>query len=180
MGRISKRVSDLNQTLDATRRLSRLSGKGRLVAGKVRGQATTKLLPRFRAIPVVLADGLGGLRARIKNRGAAVASSPDTREGPSPTQRSEATESAETSSPAADLQPADSGYVNRNDQVTIGAAEPIDSGTETRQSVYVLHCPTCGLNYGANRSGIWQRKCPNHQGGAPGEALNDSDLARKP
>ena len=36
------------------------------------------------------------------------------------------------------------------------------------QSVYVMHCPVCELNYGANGADIWQRKCPFHQGGKPG------------
>jgi hypothetical protein len=38
------------------------------------------------------------------------------------------------------------------------------------QSVYVLRCSHCGHLYGANGSDIHLRKCPMHQGGAPGLA----------
>jgi hypothetical protein len=58
------------------------------------------------------------------------------------------------------------GFVNRNGQVVVRATGL--AGTDHGQSVYVLRCPTCDKEYGVNGSDIFQRRCPNHQGGAPG------------
>jgi hypothetical protein len=58
------------------------------------------------------------------------------------------------------------GYRNRNGQVVIRATHL--AGTDHYQYVYVLRCGDCGHEYGANGSDIFQRKCPNCQGGAPG------------
>ena len=56
------------------------------------------------------------------------------------------------------------GYVNRNAQTNIRATDL--PGTDHLQKIYVLRCGGCGHEYGANGSDIFQRKCPNCQGGA--------------
>ncbi len=58
------------------------------------------------------------------------------------------------------------GYTNRNGQVVIRGTDL--PGTDHYQYIYVLRCGACGYEYGANGSDIFQRKCPNCQGGAPG------------
>jgi hypothetical protein len=58
------------------------------------------------------------------------------------------------------------GYRNRNGQVVIRSTHL--AGTDHYQYVYVLRCGNCGHEYGANGSDIFQRRCPNCQGGAPG------------
>jgi hypothetical protein len=58
------------------------------------------------------------------------------------------------------------GYRNRNDQVVVEATDL--AGTDHLQKIYVLQCNRCNLQYGANGSDIFQRKCPNCQGGQPG------------
>jgi hypothetical protein len=58
------------------------------------------------------------------------------------------------------------GYVNRNSQVVIRNTNL--PGTDHGQTVYQLACVTCGHVYGANGSDIFERKCPNCQGGADG------------
>ena len=58
------------------------------------------------------------------------------------------------------------GLVNRNGQVVVRATRL--SGTDYGQSMYVLRCPTCDKEHGVNGSDIFQRRCPYHQGGAPG------------
>ncbi|MGA3162064.1 MAG: hypothetical protein ABSC77_12680 [Terracidiphilus sp.] len=58
------------------------------------------------------------------------------------------------------------GYVNRNGQVVVRNTGLL--GTDHGQSVYQLGCSLCGHVYGANGSDIHLRKCPEHQGGAPG------------
>lgn len=58
------------------------------------------------------------------------------------------------------------GFVNRNGQVVVRATGL--TGTDHGQSVYVLRCATCAREYGVNGSDIFQRRCPYHQGGAPG------------
>ncbi len=61
------------------------------------------------------------------------------------------------------------GYVNRNGQEVIRPTG--NAGTDHGQYVYVLRCRGCGHEYGANGSDIFQRRCPNHGGGAPGLAF---------
>lgn len=63
------------------------------------------------------------------------------------------------------------GYRKRNGQVVVHATHL--AGTDHYQYVYVLRCRSCGHEYGANGSGIFQRKCPNCQGGAPGFLMLD-------
>ena len=61
------------------------------------------------------------------------------------------------------------GYRNRNGQVVIGPTGL--PGTDHNQQVYRLCCGACGLNYGANGSDIYARKCPACGGGRPGLAI---------
>ena len=61
------------------------------------------------------------------------------------------------------------GYRNRNGQVVVRRTDL--AGTDHSQYVYVLRCEACGYEYGANGSDIFQRRCPNCQGGAPGLSL---------
>lgn len=61
------------------------------------------------------------------------------------------------------------GYTNRNRQVVVRPTHL--PGTDLNQYVYILRCGDCGHEYGANGSDIFQRKCPNCQGGAPGLSL---------
>ena len=58
------------------------------------------------------------------------------------------------------------GYRNRNGQVVIRKTDV--PGNDHNQVVYVLQCGDCDLQYGANGSDIWQRKCPGCGGGRPG------------
>ena len=58
------------------------------------------------------------------------------------------------------------GHVNRNEQEVVRPTGL--PGTDHGQSIYVLRCKVCGFEYGANGSDIWVRKCPKHDGGAPG------------
>jgi hypothetical protein len=56
------------------------------------------------------------------------------------------------------------GYVNRNQQTVIGLSDA--APTLHGQKVYVLACGSCGHQYGANGCDVFQRKCPECQGGA--------------
>ncbi len=58
------------------------------------------------------------------------------------------------------------GAVNRNGQRCLGTL--FVPGTDKNAYVYKLECTLCGLSYGANSGDVFQRKCPNCQGGAPG------------
>src|SRR4029077_6035426 len=58
------------------------------------------------------------------------------------------------------------GFTNKNDQTVLHATDL--PGTDFSQSINVLRCGNCTTEYGANGSDIWQRSCPNCQGGAPG------------
>lgn len=60
------------------------------------------------------------------------------------------------------------GYVNRNNQKNIGTRGV--KGTDHGQSSYKLECleNSCGHEYGANGTDIFQRKCPRCQGGNEG------------
>ena len=52
------------------------------------------------------------------------------------------------------------GYVNRNGQVTIRNTQQAGSDQ--------LACSKCGYSYGSNGSDIFDRKCPECQGGRHG------------
>jgi hypothetical protein len=61
------------------------------------------------------------------------------------------------------------GYVNRKQQEVLrNTGLP---GSDHCQVIYVLRCGACGHEYGANGSDIFERKCPQCQGGAPGLAV---------
>lgn len=64
-----------------------------------------------------------------------------------------------------DLKSTDAGYVNKNNQKNIGRTD--EPGTDNEQWFYEMECLNCGHKYKANGSDIWQRKCPNCQGGKP-------------
>jgi hypothetical protein len=58
------------------------------------------------------------------------------------------------------------GYVNRNGQRVVRATQL--PGNDYHQRIYVLRCGSCGNEYGANGSDIFQRKCPRCQDGVAG------------
>lgn len=57
------------------------------------------------------------------------------------------------------------GYVNKNNQKNIGITDK--QGTDYNQKFYNMQCLNCNYKYFSNGSDIWQRKCPNCQGGKP-------------
>ena len=59
----------------------------------------------------------------------------------------------------------DVGYVNPRGQEVIRATDK--PGTDFNQRIYVLRCRDCGNEYGTNGSNIYERRCPEHDGGAP-------------
>jgi Zn finger protein HypA/HybF involved in hydrogenase expression len=61
------------------------------------------------------------------------------------------------------------GYVNPNGQVVI--RDTGEAGTDFAARNFQLACSQCGHNYGANSGDIWERKCPNCQGGREGLPL---------
>ncbi len=61
------------------------------------------------------------------------------------------------------------GYINENGQMVI--RDTGESGTDYGARKFQLACSRCGHNYGANSTDIWERKCPNCQGGAEGLPL---------
>ncbi|WP_411994820.1 HNH endonuclease [Agarivorans sp. DSG3-1] len=60
------------------------------------------------------------------------------------------------------------GFINRNNQKNLGTRGI--EGTDHGQSSYKIKCQitNCGHEYGSNGTDIFQRKCPNCQGGKPG------------
>lgn len=58
------------------------------------------------------------------------------------------------------------GYINKNNQQNQGTTG--ESGTDHNSISYTLQCLDCEHIYAANGTDIFQRKCPNCQGGAPG------------
>ena len=67
------------------------------------------------------------------------------------------------------------GRVNRNGQMNLGLTEPERNGNDHGQRVYVMRCLDCELDYGANGSDIFQRRCPFHQSGKPGLPLEGNE-----
>jgi hypothetical protein len=63
------------------------------------------------------------------------------------------------------------GFINENSQKNLGRVEPKQAGTDNEQYAYVMNCTKCGCIYGSNGSDIFQRKCPNCQGGNKGPKL---------
>ena len=58
------------------------------------------------------------------------------------------------------------GYINKSGQAVL--LRTSIAGNDHNQFVYVLRCSACQHEYGANGSDIWQRKCLECGGGAPG------------
>ncbi len=57
------------------------------------------------------------------------------------------------------------GFINRNDQLNKGKTDM--PGSDHFQWFYKMECQKCGYEYLANGSDIFQRKCPECQGGKP-------------
>jgi hypothetical protein len=57
----------------------------------------------------------------------------------------------------------DYGYINKNNQKNIGRTS--SAGSDNNQWFYNMSCLHCSHTYYANGTDIWQRKCPNCQGG---------------
>lgn len=64
-----------------------------------------------------------------------------------------------------ELKSTEAGYVNKKNQKNLGKTSK--PGTDNNQRFYQMECLDCGHQYFANGSDIWQRKCPNCQGGQP-------------
>lgn len=58
------------------------------------------------------------------------------------------------------------GFTNRNGQTVIRKTDL--PGNDHNQIIYVLRCGHCAHEYGANGSDIFQRRCPEHDGGQRG------------
>jgi len=58
------------------------------------------------------------------------------------------------------------GYFNPNGQQCGGHCGV--EGTDNNQYAYKTECTYCGYVYGSNGSDMYERKCPQCQGGAPG------------
>lgn len=58
------------------------------------------------------------------------------------------------------------GYVNRNRQRCHGHRGR--SGNDHGQRAYKVECLLCGHTYGVNGTDLFQRRCPNCQGGKAG------------
>ncbi len=57
----------------------------------------------------------------------------------------------------------ETGSINKNNQRNNGRTD--ERGTDNGQWFYEMECLNCGHKYKANGSDIWQRKCPQCQGG---------------
>lgn len=55
------------------------------------------------------------------------------------------------------------GYINKNRQKNNGKTNKL--GTDYGQWFYEMECLNCEHKYYANGTDIWQRKCPQCQGG---------------
>lgn len=64
------------------------------------------------------------------------------------------------------------GYVNDNGQITV--RDTGEKGTDFNARKFQVACSKCGYNYGANSTDLWQRKCPNCQGGMSGLSIDAS------
>ena len=71
------------------------------------------------------------------------------------------------------------GFVNRNGQINLGSTER-PSTTHSNQTIYVMRCPQCAQNYGANGCDIHVRLCPFHQRGKPSEPLKGDEQDWRP
>lgn len=57
----------------------------------------------------------------------------------------------------------ETGSINSNNQRNNGKTDV--PGSDNMQWFYDMECLKCGYKYHANGTDIWQRKCPNCQGG---------------
>ncbi len=57
------------------------------------------------------------------------------------------------------------GYINKNNQRNNGRTDK--AGTDFGQWFYAMECLDCGCTYEANGSNIYEKRCPNCQGGRP-------------
>ena len=62
------------------------------------------------------------------------------------------------------------GDLNSRQQLVIGNTQ-LRSTTRDNQRVWEIECQHCKFRYGANGCDLHERKCPNCQGGKPGEPL---------
>lgn len=62
------------------------------------------------------------------------------------------------------------GFINRNRQEVLSCTGL--PGTDHNQVVYLLKCHACGAQYRANGSDIFQRRCPECDGGRPGLGIS--------
>lgn len=58
------------------------------------------------------------------------------------------------------------GKINKNQQRCCGTLGV--PGTDHNAVAYKMECMLCGFVYGANSGDVFERKCPNCQGGKPG------------
>ena len=61
------------------------------------------------------------------------------------------------------LKSTEKGYINKRNQRNNGCT--YSHGRDYNQKLYSMECLNCGHKYQANGSDIWERKCPNCQGG---------------
>ena len=73
----------------------------------------------------------------------------------------------EKEAPTPDRSWSATGGVNRSGQINLGCTEPPRHGSNRFQYLFVMHCPVCDRNYGADGSELFERRCPYHQGGTP-------------
>ena len=59
----------------------------------------------------------------------------------------------------------ETGYINKHNQRNNDCT--YSHGTDYNQKFYSMECLSCGHKYKANGTDIWQRKCPQCQGGKP-------------
>ena len=69
------------------------------------------------------------------------------------------------------------GYINRKVQINLGRTDPERLGSDHGQYIYVMHCPKCRTNYGANGTDIFQSRCPHCQNGAEALPLERMNLS---
>ena len=72
------------------------------------------------------------------------------------------------------------GLVNRNGQINLGCPNPPRYGSDQFQYVFVMHCPVCVRNYGADSMDLFERRCPYHQGGVAGLPLCGDEPGWRP
>lgn len=71
----------------------------------------------------------------------------------------------------------DVGYLNRNNQRNMGRTQA--EGTDHMQYLYTMRCENCDHEYFANGTDIFQKKCPQCQGGANTVCLDVTEKEEK-